>query len=131
MQKQLVFLVLTVFVVQGQFFIPDQESFDERLVPCHIPTGNASFCVDLDRCRMVDALIENLQKPIPGDVSLIIRDSFFCPQRGDDIKVCCPFEGIENPKVQERPIIRNRGNEFALKNPCLILIGCLGSRDRQ
>jgi len=85
------------------------------LRPCHIPTGNASFCVPFDRCPMLQVLIDNLQKPLPGDVSLIIADSFFCPDddglsgnSGGEVQVCCPLQGIQNPTPTRKPTIRNR-----------------------
>ena len=112
MSRLLLLLLCTVATVRGQFVVPDEDeqSFDDRLLrPCHIPTGNASFCVPLERCDMIQALIDNLQKPLPGDVSLIIADSFFCPQEGDQVKVCCPFQGIANPPPQRTPTIRKRG----------------------
>ena len=86
----------------------------EQLTPCHIPTGRASFCVPLDRCNQLSALIKNLQKPIPTDVALYVKDSFYCPSTNN---VCCPFNSIINPKPENRPAIRNRGtNGFLMNN---------------
>ena len=91
----------------SQFFPPFSKAPDrpERLLPCHVPTGRASFCVSLDRCKQLSALFQNLQKPIPGDVGKYIKESFFCSNN----KVCCPFNSIINPKPKNRPPIRNRG----------------------
>ena len=92
---------------QFQFSTPDRT---DQLVPCHIPTGRASFCVPLQRCKQISALVTNLQKPIPGDVGKYIKDSFFCQSK--DKSVCCPFNSIINPRPETRPIIRNRGKRF-------------------
>ena len=99
----------------SQFVInPGSSSRSEQLVPCHVPTGNASFCVPLTRCNQIFALIRNLQKPLPGDVAKYIKDSFFCPKISprDPNTVCCPFDSIVDPKPTSRPIIRNRGMKW-------------------
>ena len=89
-------------------FNPPTPDRPETLLPCHVPTGRASFCVPIDRCKQLSGLIKNLQKPIPGDVGKYIKDSFFCPSKN---KVCCPFNSIINPKPATRPLIRNRGKK--------------------
>ena len=38
-----------------------------------------------------------MQKPLPGDVALLIRDSFFCEIRNKQVEVCCPLTGIVPP----------------------------------
>ena len=80
----------------------------EVLLPCHTPTGKASFCVPLERCEELSSLITNLQKPIPGDVGKYIKESFFCQSSN---KVCCHFHSIINPRMTDRPPIRNRGKK--------------------
>ena len=45
----------------------------------------------------MNELIKNLQKPLPGDVALLIRDSFFCEIRNNQVEVCCPVTGIVPP----------------------------------
>ena len=46
--------------------------------PCRVPTGKSGFCVPQNQCIYIQDLIKNLQKPLPGDVALYIKDSFFC-----------------------------------------------------
>lgn len=80
--------------------------------PCVLPTGNASSCVELNRCSHLAALIANLQKPIPGDVAKVIVDMHFCPRAaGADqqqpVLVCCPPEGIRDPPVPIPPSLPN------------------------
>lgn len=96
--------VSTVKVSRAQFQIPDDDK-PERLLPCHIPTGRASFCVPTNRCDQISALISNLRKPIPTDTSKYIKDMFVCP---GGKTVCCPFNSISNPKPEKRPPIRNK-----------------------
>ena len=45
-----------------------------------MPTGKSGFCVPQNQCIYIQDLIKNLQKPLPGDVALYIKDSFFCPK---------------------------------------------------
>ncbi len=59
-------------------------------------------------------MLGNLQKPLPGDVALVIRDSFFCPSKpgsSDGIKVCCPIDGIE-PPTTAKSTFEDRGTCF-------------------
>ena len=67
---------------------------------------------------MLNVLFGNLRQPIPGDVSLIISDSFFCPRDSpsDDVQICCPLDGIVDPKPEQGPRIRNKGDtQFVYK----------------
>ena len=91
------------------FVIPSDNDGTARLKPCHIPTGKASFCVPVNRCNQISQLFSSMKKPIPGDVSKYIIDSFLC--FGGDNEMCCPFDSIENPKLVELPTIRDRGTQ--------------------
>ena len=108
--------VIDNLIVEGFDFNPGSSNRPEQLVPCHVPTGETSFCVPLARCTQLTALVKNLQKPIPGDVAKYIKDSFFCTKRGpaDPSKVCCPFNSIIDPKPTNRPPIRKRGMKYNL-----------------
>ena len=64
---------------------------------CHLPSGAAARCVDISKCRHLSKLVSNLQRPFPGDVTLLIRDSFLCEATASTITVCCPLEGIQPP----------------------------------
>jgi len=111
LRRSLCLLYLVIGTARCQFFVPEEPSFADKLErPCHLPPGNVSFCVSPDRCPMLNVLFGNLRQPIPGDVSLIISDSFFCPRANptDDIQICCPFQGIVDPKPQQVPAIRNK-----------------------
>ena len=66
---------------------------------CHLPSGAAARCVDIGQCQHLSKLIENLQRPFPGDVTLLIRDSFLCEATSSSVSVCCPLDGI-NPPLQ-------------------------------
>lgn len=59
---------------------------------CHLPSGAAAACVPITECGPVLGLLANLQKPLPTDVSLLIRESYFCGSRGGQVAVCCPRE---------------------------------------
>jgi len=99
-------------VSHAQFQIPDDDK-SERLTPCHIPTGRASFCVPTNRCDQISALISNLKKPIPTDASRYIKDMFVCPGSNS---VCCPFNSISNPKPESRPPIRNKDETCSVQD---------------
>merc|ERR550517_1531009 len=64
---------------------------------CHLPSGDPAVCVDISRCSHLTKLISNLQKPFPGDVSLLIRDSFLCSASATAVSVCCPLDGLVSP----------------------------------
>lgn len=101
--KLFCFLFATFGVVIGE---------DEVLTPCFLPTGSATFCVPLPRCRHVKELVSNLQRPLPGDVSLLVKDSFFCPTKNaaGEATVCCPLDGIQEPAVTEGPAVEDFGS---------------------
>jgi len=61
---------------------------------CHLPSGAAARCVDISQCDHLNKLIANLQRPFPGDVTLLIRDSFLCEAGPGSVSVCCPLEGV-------------------------------------
>jgi len=108
--RSLLLLSIILTSVRCQFFVPEEPSSEVVSRQCHLPPGNASLCVAPDRCPMLNAMFGNLRKPIPGDVSLIISNSFFCPRDNpdEDVQVCCPFEGIVDPIPDKRPVIRNK-----------------------
>ena len=89
--------------------LPDVE---EDRVPCNLPSGEASYCVSLKRCKSVNALLDNLPEPRSEIVEEYIKESFFCPtKRSSDIEdqVCCPFDGVVNPKPEKsKPVDRTR-----------------------
>jgi len=108
------------------FVIPSDNDGTERLKPCHIPTGKASFCVPVNRCNQISQLFLSMKKPIPGDVSKYILDSFLCS--GGDNEMCCPFDSIDNPKLEERPIIRDRDEQCSVQGDatgtCAVYFKC-------
>ena len=64
--------------------------------PCRVPTGKSGFCVPQNQCIYIQDLIKNLQKPLPGDVALYIKDSFFCSKEAGVKRIfffpfCFPF----------------------------------------
>jgi len=66
---------------------------------CHLPAGSAGSCVFITECPTVKGLIGNLQKPLPRDVKLIIKESFFCGIAEGKPQVCCSVKDL--PAVEE------------------------------
>ena len=60
---------------------------------CHLPAGRAAVCVPIAACSHLASLVGNLRAPLPRDVALLLRDSFFCSGTGSGVQVCCPVEG--------------------------------------
>ena len=77
-------LLFLAVEAKGQLlnFGEHRDSFlgEETTRPCRVPTGKSGFCVKQNQCPYISDLIKNLKKPLPGDVALLIRDSFFCPK---------------------------------------------------
>lgn len=61
---------------------------------CRQVSGKPGLCVSLHRCNMVLELIRNLQKPLPKDVGLLLKDSFFCGSDKGGVGVCCPEANV-------------------------------------
>jgi len=73
---------------------------------CHLPAGSAGSCVFISDCPTVKGLIGNLQKPLPRDVKLIIKESFFCGIAEGKPQVCCSSKDlpvVEEPATEDRP----------------------------
>jgi len=62
---------------------------------CRLVSGNIGSCVPIRSCKVLIQLINSLQKPLPGDVGLLLRESFFCGHKAGQIMTCCPLDGIE------------------------------------
>ena len=101
---------------RSQMIIESLPDAEEELVSCHVPTGEASYCVPLKRCPQISALFAGLPKPAPPDITKYIKKSFVCLSKelSDQESVCCHLDSIINPKVTERPRIGNNGNVFFL-----------------
>jgi len=69
--------------------------------PCHLPAGSAGKCVFITDCPTVKGLIGNLQKPLPRDVKLIIKESFFCGVVEGKPQVCCSSRDLPLTEVTE------------------------------
>jgi len=80
---------------------------EEDIPSCQLPSGKAAVCVPIAKCGHLTSLIGNLQQPLPRDVGLLIRDSFFCGANGGAVSVCCPLDGLVSPVG--RPQVRDRG----------------------
>ena len=63
---------------------------------CHLPSGSPASCVQIKQCLHVTSLLANLQKPLPKDVALLIRESYFCGTKQGEVAVCCPREGLSD-----------------------------------
>jgi len=66
----------------------------EDLKECRMVSGKPGLCVPIRRCSALVELINNLQKPLPQDVGLLLRESFFCGVESGKVLTCCPREGI-------------------------------------
>merc|ERR1712066_767608 len=80
---------------------------EEDTPSCQLPSGKAALCVTISQCGHLTSLIGNLQQPLPRDVGLLIRDSFFCGSFGGSVSVCCPLDGLVSPVG--RPQVADRG----------------------
>merc|ERR1712038_1946703 len=76
---------------------------------CHLPAGRAAVCVPIAACSHLASLVGNPRAPLPRDVALLLRDSFFCSGSGSAVQVCCPVEGLVSPS-SARPQVRDRPN---------------------
>jgi len=97
----------TLMLVASQDIVRQNE-----LPSCQLPSGKAAVCVGIAQCAHLTSLISNLQKPLPRDVGLLLRDSFFCGADSTDsasgVSVCCPLDGLSTPVA--RPTVRDRGS---------------------
>eukprot|EP00091_Calanus_sinicus_P021343 TRINITY_DN6277_c0_g1_i1.p1 TRINITY_DN6277_c0_g1~~TRINITY_DN6277_c0_g1_i1.p1 ORF type:complete len:148 (-),score=27.78 TRINITY_DN6277_c0_g1_i1:871-1269(-) len=69
---------------------------------CRVVSGKEGLCVPIKSCKVLVQLINNLQKPLPGDVGMLLKESFFCGQEAGQILTCCPLEGIDDKKSKLR-----------------------------
>ena len=96
----LCFYLSSLPLILAQFHFDDPLTTEKTVVPssCNAPNGKPSLCVSPSRCKQLNALLKNLQKPISGDVGKYIKDSFVCKNGFKGAKsneVCCPFDGIQ------------------------------------
>ena len=113
--------VMTIAVLTWQI------QAEESPPVCFLPTGRSAWCVPIAECLQLQSLIANLQKPLPSDVSLLIRESFFCGSENGKLSVCCPLDGLGN-RLGEVPSIPDRqGCEFQdhLHSACVTYNQCM------
>ena len=110
----IVFLVGNLHLVHSEMIIEMLPDADEDLVSCHVPTGEASYCVPLKRCHQINVLLAGLPKPTPPDITKFIKKSFTCSKKefSDEDTFCCQFDSIIGPKLTDRPRIGNSSNVF-------------------
>ena len=99
---------------------------DQPWSVCHLPTGSPGLCVPVSQCGHLTALLANLQSPLPKDVALIIRESFFCGRLGGSVAVCCPPAGVL-PPVSPPPGAEDRGHcelQQGLPAQCVLYSQC-------
>jgi len=92
---------------------------------CQLPSGKAAVCVSIAQCGHLTSLIGNLQQPLPRDVGLLIRDSFFCGNTRGSVSVCCPLDGLVTPV--SRPTVKNRntcGMQEGVEAECVKYSSC-------
>lgn len=75
---------------------------------CNLVSGKPALCVNLKQCGYLINMIANLQRPLPRDVSLLIKESFFCSSNNGQISVCCPLDGVITPTL-EKPTTEDKG----------------------
>merc|ERR1740128_798977 len=69
---------------------------------CSLVSGKPGGCVPLYNCNLLLELIKNLQKPLPKDVGILIKDSFFCGLEKGKIGVCCPAADVKDiPQITQ------------------------------
>ena len=95
----------------AQLLLAAAAAADNQLESCQLPSGGAAVCVDIARCGHLTQLIANLQKPFPGDVTLLIRDSFLCRATASSVSVCCPLDGLVSPLEPEEAAEAGSGSE--------------------
>ena len=95
----------------AQLLLAAAAAADNQLESCQLPSGGAAVCVDIARCGHLTQLIANLQKPFPGDVTLLIRDSFLCRATASSVSVCCPLDGLVSPLQPEEAAEAGSGSE--------------------
>merc|ERR1719483_1352181 len=100
--KTVIVVVMSVVTVAQGFTRPNDTP------SCQLPSGKAALCVPIQECGHLTNLIGNLRKPLPRDVALIIRDSFFCGHNDGVVHVCCPLDGLVSPDTGERPFVPDR-----------------------
>lgn len=96
--------------------------------PCHLPSGDSASCVPITQCGHVTALLGNLQKPLPKDVALLIRESFFCGNKDGQVLVCCPAEGLTVEGDQEDSSVTDRNfceYQAGIPSTCVLYNKCL------
>jgi len=90
-------IILILFFIGSQSLSPG----------CYLPTGRSGICIPISQCVYMQNLIANLQKPLPSDVSLLIRESFFCGSDRGTVSVCCPLDGLGN-RLADVPTILDK-----------------------
>jgi len=92
---------------------------------CYLPSGKAALCVTISQCGHLTTLIGNLQKPLPRDVALLIRESFFCGHDGGKVFVCCPVDGLVTPAPEPKAKDKNEcGLQNNLPGTCVLYNKC-------
>ena len=94
---------------------------------CYLPTARPATCVPISQCVYMQKLIANLQKPLPSDVSLLIRESFFCGSAHGQVSVCCPVDGLGTRlgEVPGRPHKHSCHFQDHLQSSCVTYNQCL------
>ena len=110
----IVFLGCNLHRAPSEMIIETLPDADDDLVSCHVPTGEASYCVPLKRCNQINALLAGLPKPIPPDITKYIKTSFTCSKKefSDEDTFCCHFDSIISPKLTDLPRIGNSSNVY-------------------
>ena len=118
LNKYLVMLAMFTSYVQGSQSQPPG---------CYLPTGRPATCVPISQCVYMQKLIANLQKPLPSDVALLIRESFFCGSAHGQVSVCCPVDGLGNRlgEVPGRPHKHSCHFQDHLQSSCVTYSQCL------
>lgn len=104
---------ITVFIL---LFLQSTKSQVEP--DCKLPSGKPGLCTPLSDCNHIVDLIGNLQKPLPRDVSLLLRESFFC-DKGPGIQVCCPPGGSAARLIEQQDTPINCGFQEGGAGKCV------------
>ena len=125
----LVSLLLGGNCIRGFELPPDDDEPQEavQFKACHLPTGIPAYCVPLAECKQMTSLISHLTSPLPGDIRLLLLDSFFCGKNDEGkTTVCCPMEGIDPPVKTKPPVAKKDGCGLQIDQPasCALYSRC-------
>ncbi|KAF5308213.1 hypothetical protein FQR65_LT06393 [Abscondita terminalis] len=65
---------------------------------CTLPDGNFGYCINIYKCGPIINYVRGIQNLSPETSQHLSR--FYCGVDGKAVKVCCPYEEIDFPRVE-------------------------------